>query len=372
MNMKSLAALGAAAAALAALAVLLRPDTPAARVSTIAAQAESREYLGKVNADTLRSVVVEREGQEPVVLRKQEGLWKVETPKGLRRVDRERARSIENNQEGNPEFTGPVPATAVAESEASWARLGLDAATAVKATFRGDGDAVLETLFIGKAGTQPRGTTFVRPPEGTRSYQAPLALENNFSARTAAEWRERKVMPDAAWDTIERVEVRGDGAAGGGFVLEYLGGGDNEYEGRWRATAGDKSEEARKGSGDQIARAIPLLMADEFLDEPAGDEFFTTTTIELTVKVRDIEEPMTLTIGQPVPERQNQHFARASTVEDPFIIGNFFALRASPDSLFAPPPTPAPTPTPEPTPEAGDSGGGAEAAPVGEEGAPPE
>ena len=286
-----------------------------------------------LDKEAITSLEVIRPGQEPVVLSKSDGAWRV-----LKPLD---AAADQTNVESALNRLADLRIKrVVATRPENYARLQVDETSAVRVIVKAGDDALTE-LMIGKYGN---GMTMVRVGDRDEVFGASGSLRYAFD-RELKGWRDRKIV-DVAADGVQSIRFE---SPNGTFQFQ-------RGEQGWTIVEGLKAlDEFDPKQLDALVTTAARLIASDF----AADEIsparagLTEPGATVTLTVAEDPNPIVLDLGDSTAESGEVYLRRQGN-ETLYLVSTYLADRLQPGATaFKKPEAPAAPPPGMPSPVPG-------------------
>ncbi len=271
----------------------------------------------EIDKEAITSIEVTRPENEPVVLSKVDGVWRVTEPVN--------AIADKNNIESALDRLSDLHiARVVATQPESYAQLQVDDASAVQVLAKA-GDDTLAHLIIGKYGD---GVTMLRIDDLVEVFGASGSLRYAFDRELKA-WRDRMVVRVEPGD-VQSIRFE---SPNGTFEFQREADGWTALEGQ--KALGDFDPKQVTGSLSTAAR----LTASDFATEEtsAARAGLTEPQATVTMMLTDTPEPIVLELGAST-EQAGERYLQRRGVPTIYAISDYLANRLQPDAgAFATP-----------------------------------
>jgi hypothetical protein len=287
----------------------------------------------ELDKEAITSIEVIRPGQEPVVLSKSDGAWRVLEP-----LD---AKADETNVESALNRLADLRIKrVVATQPENYARLQVDETSAVRVIVKA-GDDTLAEIMIGKYGN---GMTMLRVRDRDEVFGASGSLRYAFD-RELKGWRDRRVV-NVQIDDVKSIRFE---SPNGTFQFQREGQG-------WTIVEGHKAldEFDPKQVNGIVATAARLIASDFATDEisPARAGL-TEPRATITLMLAEDPNPIVLDLGDSAAESGEVYLRRQGS-DTIYLVSTYLADRLQPGATaFRTPEPPAVPPTGMPSPVPG-------------------
>lgn len=352
MNMKkSLLLLGVAAVVclLVFADYARKPSLETGKRSVTGQVMEIQAFKG-ISPDTVSKIKILPPGEnDPIVLEKDAGEWKVKAGNRLFRISKFKAEQLFGTRDKKTELKGPLTLEFQAHNPKSHADFNLTKKKATDVKFYNEKDTLLTDVLIGKSGTDWQ-TTYVRFPGQDDVYLAPIRLTDNFSGVDVNAWRDRSLFPDLKPDNVYKIHVDDRANTRSYTVVKRTG--KKGVPAKWYVTEPFQAP-ARFTTANSMARTLTTLRAADFVTsrDLVAKAAFDHPTMIARFDIKDDPTTPVLIVGAESTKSKGQYYAKTNLSDEVYLIYKPYGLTISPDTLKeTPTPTPSPTPTVSPTP----------------------